>query len=245
MVRPILRSKSKTEITDLTVVIPVYNEDPDVVVKAYTDVLAMGCKAIVVDDGDSVELPDWVNKISHYPNMGYGYALKKGIAKATTDLVCTMDGDGQHNAEDVIKLYKVYRMVKDCKMVVGMRWDVKESRLRHMGRKAINFFASCLCGHYLVDLNSGLRVMDRKLVMAYEPILCDVFSFTTSLTMSMVTDGHKMVWLPIEVNPRVKGTSHVKVWYHGAITLWLILKIGLAMRTRTLRGWIRKLRRQD
>ena len=228
-------------MNDLTVVIPIFKELPEVVTKIYDEVKALGCEVIVVNDGDTVKLPDHVRQEYYYPNMGYGFALKQGIYKAKTEYVLTMDGDGQHCAEDVTKIYTVMKMLPNCSMVVGSRYNLIEKPLRWIGRKCLNFFASVICGHYLVDLNSGMRIMRRKLVLDYMNILCDVFSFTTSLTISTVADGHQVVYIPIEVKDRPHGKSHVKVVKHGLITVYYIVRNGLAMRTRGLRKWTRSI----
>lgn len=228
-------------MNDLTVVIPCYKEDEKIVTELYCKLTMLGCHVIVVDDGGDMSLPDDVRYISYRQNMGYGYAIKRGIKEATTELVCTIDGDGQHTIEDVQKIYQVYKMVKDCKMVVGQRWGLKESKLRRYGRKVLNSLASLISNHYMVDLNSGIRIFDRKLVLGYAPILCDTFSFTTSLTMAMLTDCHKMTWLPVEVQERVYGKSRVKVVQDGLVTIYYILWVGIALRTRKVRAWIRSL----
>lgn len=224
---------------DLTVVIPVYHEKPEIVEDLYHDLKNMGAEVIVVDDGDTMNLK--IPKLTYFPHMGYGYALKQGVEQATRPLICTMDGDGQHDPNDVWRLWTVYNLVKDCKMVVGCRWNLKESFIRRWGRKCINFFATCWANHLLLDLNSGMRIVNRELVIGYSPILCDTFSFTTSLTLSMVTDNHKVVWIPIDVRQRAYGKSHVKPFLHGLITLWYVLKIGGALRTRNLRSAIRSI----
>lgn len=228
-------------MTDLTVVIPVHNEKFSIVKRLHDEIKYMGAQVIIVDDGDTMNLPAYLGHVKYTPHVGYGYALKTGIQKAETDLICTMDGDGQHSVEDVIKLYTVYKMVKDCKMVIGCRWNLQETGHRWWGRKIINFIGSCLAGHYLVDLNSGMRVFDRKAAIGYAPILCDTFSFTTSLTMSMVTDGHKIVWLPIDVLPRAFGKSKVRLIKDGVKTMYYIFRIGFALRTRGVRQWLRRI----
>lgn len=226
---------------DVTVVIPVYKEDPAIVNKTYSDLVSMGANVIVVDDGATMELGATVNSIYYTPNMGYGYALKRGIEAADTAFIITMDGDGQHTVDDVRKIYTVFKLITNCDMLVGCRWNLAEKSHRWMGRKFLNFLASMLAGHYLIDLNSGMRMFRRDLAMGYSPILCDTFSFTTSLTMSMVTDGHKIAWLPIDVAPRAHGKSHVRVVKDGLVTLWFILWIGIALRTRGIRTWLRSL----
>lgn len=223
---------------DLTVVIPCLRENEDLVIELHQKLSWLGCHVIIVNDGGFMELPDELNSISYRPQMGYGYAIKQGIKSATTELICTADGDGQHLVEDIQKLYKVYKMVTDCKMVIGQRWGLPESGLRFWGRKFLNFIATVISNHYQVDLNSGIRVFDRQLALGYSPILCDTFSFTTSLTMSMVTDRHKITWLPVEVQKRTYGRSRVKVFQDGFITLYYIVWVGLALRTRKFRAWL-------
>lgn len=224
---------------DVTVVIPCYNENVEVVIKTYNDLVNLGTNVIVVDDGSHMELPPHVNTVTYSCNMGYGYAIKQGIRKADTAFVITIDGDGQHRVEDVKKIYNMFKMVDECDMVVGTRWNLKEKPLRWIGRKVLNSIASLISGHYMIDLNSGMRMFRRSLAMDYEPILCDTFSFTTSLTISMITDNYKIAWFPINVQQRAHGRSHVRVVRDGLITLFFILWIGIALRSRGIRSWLR------
>lgn len=224
---------------DTTVVIPVFNENVQAVTKTYNDLKTCGYDVVIVDDGSHMDFADDMNVISYRDNVGYGHALKVGIQSATTSTVITMDGDGEHTVEDVKRLHQIYSLRDDLKMVVGQRFLNKEAPHRWFGRKVINLFASLITGHYLVDLNSGLRVIDTKTVMKYFPILCDTFSFTTSLTISMVSDNHRIVYYPIDLKPRFSGRSHVKLVRDGLITLWYILFCGIGCRTRGVRSWIR------
>ena len=237
----ILLYEGNKELKNLTVIIPCYKEDSKLVTDLYGKLTMLGCEVIIIDDGDTMDLPDEVRHLRHRPRMGYGYSIKRGIKAATTPLICTADGDGQHTMEDIQKLYKVYNMVSNCKMVIGQRWGLKEGFLRRYGRKMLNSLASIMSGHYMCDLNSGIRIFNRDIATSYSCILCDTFSFTTSLTMSMLTDGHKVTWLPVDVQDRVYGKSRVRVIQDGLVTLWYILWIGFALRTRRLRAWIRSL----
>ena len=221
----------------MSIIIPIYFESKEVVERLYNECKSMGAEVIIVDDGDTTQLD--VEKLTYTPHRGYGYAIKQGIKAATRPVVCTLDGDGQHSVDDAWKLWTMYCMIPDIKMVVGTRWGLNEPLLRQLGRKVLNFIATCWAGHYLIDLNSGMRIFDRKLTLDYEPILCDTFSFTTSITISMVTDGYKVAWFPIDVKPRACGKSKVRVIQDGLVTLWYILTIGFALRTRRLRSWLR------
>ena len=232
-------SQTVGSLQGLSVILPCYKENPMIVATLYTELTAQGAEVIVVDDGNSMDMPGNMPYITYPAHVGYGYALKQGIKKASNPIVCTADSDGQHQMKDIINLYSVYKTISDCKMVVGQRWNVNEKPIRWIGRKCLNFLASLISSHYHPDLNSGLRVFDRDMAIGYSPILCDTFSFTTSLTMSVVTDGHKTCTIPIDVKPRVSGKSHVRLARDGFVTLYYILFIGLALRTRKLREWLR------
>ena len=227
----------------LSIVIPCFNENEEIVTTLYTELTAQGAEVIVVDDGNTMDLE--FSHLSYMPNMGYGYAIKRGIEKATRPLVCTIDGDGQHLVSDINKLYQVYKLVDDCKMVVGSRWNLTERPYRWMARKLLNFLATLISNHYMVDLNSGLRIFDRQIALNYSSILCDTFSFTTSLSMSIVTDGHKFAYFPINVQPRTYGESRVKLFKDGLVTLYYIIWVGLALRTRKIRAWKRSILSQQ
>ena len=237
----VLRTQSFTELKGLSVVIPCYKEDEKLVSQTYTELSFIGAEVIIVDDGDTMDFQDDFNVVRYVPQMGYGFAIKEGIKRASNSVICTMDGDGQHTVEDVCKLYTVYKLRDDFKMIVGQRWNLKEKWHRWAGRKVLNFLASCISGHYLSDLNSGIRIFTRNEALGYSSILCDTFSFTTSLTMSMVTDGHKMTYFPIDVKPRASGKSRVRVVKDGFVTLYYIIWVGIALRTRKIRKWMRSL----
>ena len=226
-------------MNDLSVVIPAYKEKPEFLEETYKHLTGLGAEVIIVDDGNHIDLE--CPHIWNVVNMGYGYSIKKGIQKATRPYVLTMDADGQHTTEDAEKLYLVFKLIKDCSMLVGTRWNLNEKALRWIGRKAINFLGSLWARHYLVDLNSGMRVFRRSVALGYAPILCDTFSYTTSLTMCMVTDNYKVAYLPIDVRERNAGKSRVKLIRDGIVTVWFIFWIGFALRTRNMREWKRRI----
>lgn len=224
-----------------TVVIPVFNEDVKNVTKTYCELKMQGFEVIIVDDGSNMDFPEELNVISYPANIGYGYALKQGIKKAETPFIITMDGDGEHTSSDAQKLYTVFNLIDDCDMLVGCRWSVNEKPIRWIGRKAINFLASLWSRHFMVDLNSGMRMFKREIAVGYEPILCDTFSFTTSLTVAMTADNYKVAWFPINVQRRYSGKSNVNLIKDGFITVFYIFWIGFALRTRRIRAWLRSM----
>lgn len=198
---------------------------------------------IVVDDGSIVpfpKLPFPIRLYRHASSKGYGAALKTGILKAQTEWIVTADGDGQHRFRDIVRLVEFTQDFPEVDMVIGDR-RIKERGLRFWGRKGLNWTASLFARRWISDLNSGLRIFRRKVALGYFPILSDEFSFTTGITLAMLADGYKVDWLPIRVGPRRFGETKVKLWRHGLATLKLIFWIGLALRTREIRQWLRPL----
>src|SRR5688572_2933372 len=101
----------------LTIVIPCYNEEKSlpVVVPALMEfAVNHGFKVVIVNDGSKDHsksiLENFAKQFSqltvlhHKVNKGYGGAIKTGIAAADTELVITIDADGQHNLNDVVAM---------------------------------------------------------------------------------------------------------------------------------------------
>ena len=226
---------------DLSVIIPSYNESHEILRKLSEDLTSLGAEVIIVDDGSEKPFP---GSIKHGVNFGYGGALMTGIKNATRPLILTIDGDGQHAVSEAVKLYHAFKLMEEADMVIGVRRLGYEKFHRFWGRKFLNWSASFLCTTWIPDLNSGARIFKRDIAIGYFPILCRTFSFTTSLTISMMADKYKVEFFPIKVAERAEGKSRVKVFRDGWITLKYIVRNGLALRTRRIRAWKRSLSSQ-
>lgn len=223
---------------DLSVIIPCYQENHKQLNHIRSELLRLGAEVIVVDDGSSDPFP---YSIKHGANYGYGAALMTGIKNAFRPYIMTIDGDGQHVISEIKKMYTYWKS-SDFDMIIGVR-DIKgEHWYRSFGRKFLNGIAEWILGKKLPDLNSGMRIFKKDICIGYHPILCKRFSFTTSITMSMMLDGYKVDWMPIKVQNRNFGKSHVNVVKDGVVTLYYILRLGFALRTRKVRAWFRNLK---
>lgn len=217
-----------------TAVIPVKDEEPQTLVKLLDDLTQHGFATVVVDDGSQAPVAGAAIRFLP-PGRGYGAALKAGIDRAATELVCTIDGDGQHAATDVKRLEEFLCYFPENAMVIGDR-RLRERGKRLWGRKALNWTASLFARRWVNDLNSGLRIFRRAIALGYFPILSNGFSFTTSLTLAMLADGYRVDWLPVKVHPRRHGQTKVRLWRDGWRTLKVMVWIGMALRTRRIRA---------
>jgi glycosyltransferase involved in cell wall biosynthesis len=205
---------------DLTIVIPAYNEYQALssfLPKLAAYCLDNGCQLIIVNDGSkdqTVELLDQYEKepyfraISHKLNRGYGGALKTGIKAALTELVITIDADGQHRLDDVTQLYQSLKDL-DADMVVGKRKIHRENLYRKIGKSLIRTIATLLMPIHIQDLNSGMKIYRTELAQCYIELCPDTMAFSDVITLVFINQRHLVTEHPITIEPRTTGTSTI------------------------------------
>ncbi|MEO6093132.1 MAG: glycosyltransferase family 2 protein [Novosphingobium sp.] len=202
----------------LSVVIPAYNEEgalrPTVDdVRAHLEPLGIPYEIIVVDDGShdntreealgSGATVDW-NDV----NSGYGATLKRGVKAAHYEYVAIIDADGTYPAR---YLPEMLAMCRNQDMIVGNRGAAMKNvpLIRKPPKYVLNTLASFLAERRIPDLNSGLRVFRKSELIPFLPLLPQNFSFTTTITLCMSSNGKRMRYLPIEYGKRV-GQSKMR-----------------------------------
>jgi len=220
----------------ISIVIPVFNEQEclDKTIRQMEELLGNSefeFDIIIVNDGStdgSNEILEGINNpsikiIQHDINRGYGAALKTGIAKARTSYVCITDADQTYPN---LELKKLANYIKDgYSMIVGARTGdlVQIPLLRRFPKWVLNKLANYLTGVKIPDINSGLRIMKKKDVENFIKILPDGFSFTTTITLAMLTNNMKVLFLPINYYHR-KGRSKIRPFYDTLNFIQLIIR---------------------
>jgi glycosyltransferase involved in cell wall biosynthesis len=215
----------------LSIVIPCYNEE-QAISQTLEGLLALYegfAEIIVVNDGSSdssaekVRAFPKVKLVEHKRNFGYGAALISGITEATTDLVCFYDSDGQHDPKDVARLYE---QMDSADMVVGSRGTGAFKHLKRApGKLILHALANLLSGRRIPDLNSGLRIVRRPILMQYLHLLPNGFSASTTTTMVFIMRNYVVTYVDIKVNARIGNVSQVKMLRDGIKTCLLILNM--------------------
>jgi len=183
---------------------------------------------IVIDDGSAdqtarIALEQGVRVLQHKRNRGYGASLKSGILAGRHECLVIMDADGTYPAESISELVAA---LKDADMVVGMRAKENIPLLRRP--------AQYITAQKIPDLNSGMRAFRRSLVMRYFSVVSDRFSFTTTLTVALLSDSYVVTYLPIEYHQRV-GKSKIVPW---DFINFMILTLRLSMLFNPLKIFI-------
>ena len=148
--------------------------------------------------------------MDHLNNMGYGAALKTGIRNAQHECVVITDADGTYPNERIPELIKIFQK-GNYDMVIGARIGkkVKIPLVRKPAKWFITKLANYLTGTKIPDLNSGLRVLKKEVIEEYMNILPDGFSFTSTITLAMLTNAYSLKYVPIDYFKR-KGKSKIK-----------------------------------
>ena len=202
----------------LSLIIPAFNEEETIgmtidEIKNVLEKSNIDWEIIVVDDGSHDRTPEIVKSkgvriLQHERNKGYGSSIKDGVRNAKFDLIGIIDGDGTYPPE-LIPVMLEKMDVND--MVVGARIgkNVKIPMIRKPAKWVINKLANYLSGEKIPDINSGLRIMKREVIEKFINLLPDGFSLTTTITLAMLTDGHKVAFHPIDYRRR-KGRSKIR-----------------------------------
>lgn len=166
-----------------------------------------------------------VRVVSHPYNLGYGAALKTGIRNASHPLIVITDSDGTYPNGRIPELVELSRRFD---MVVGSRngANVTYPLIRKIPKWFLKRFAEWMVRRPIPDLNSGLRVFRRDVAERFLNILPDGFSFTTTITLAMLTNRYRVHYEPIDYHPRI-GRSKIKPIRDTLRFIQLILRTGM------------------
>ena len=234
------------------VVIPAYNEAAtirDVVERT----LAHAASVIVVDDGSTdgtlsqlAGLP--VTLLVNEQNLGKAASIWRGaeaaLAAGATSIV-TIDGDGQHNPEDLRRILHAAALRPNA-IVIGARLHARATipKVRYLANRFANIWIAWAAGCPIADTQSGFRcypaAIFRTLDVRHDR--WSSFVFESEVLIAASRAGFEIVCVPISVryaNPA--RASHLR-------PVADIAKISLMITSRLLRsglnlpGLVRSLR---
>jgi UDP-N-acetylglucosamine---dolichyl-phosphate N-acetylglucosaminyltransferase len=159
------------QIRKIFIVIPAYNES-SVIQEVLKEIKMAGYKnIIIVDDGsqdntlEKASEIEGVTALRHKINRGKGAATKTGIEAAKlqdASIIVTMDGDGQHDPEDIKFLIEPIQTGR-CDVVLGTRLLNPKGMPSYkiIQNKIGNIITWLLFGLYTTDSQSGFRAYSR------------------------------------------------------------------------------------
>lgn len=205
-------NNQRSEFMFISIIIPAYNEEEAIQtvlddIKKVMDGTKYKYELIVVDDCSTdntakLARQSQVEVISTLVQSGSGGARKVGIHTAKGEIIVMLDADGTYTIEDIPKLLNFF---PEYDQVIAARTS-EQGTLRLL-RKPAKWFIKSLAG-YLVntkipDLNSGLRAFKKDLMLKYTWLIPDGFSCVSTMTMSFLSNKHKVKWIPSEYKKRI------------------------------------------
>jgi glycosyltransferase involved in cell wall biosynthesis len=228
--------EQKKKAPHISVIIPTFNEGEGIgnVVKQIQVVvnkLDKSHEIIVIDDGSTDDTSKNAQNagakvIQHPYNIGNGAAVKTGIRHARGEILVTIDGDGQHDPNDILKLVN---QIGPYDMVVGSRnRDSDTAAHRDIANMVFNSLATYISGRKIEDLTSGFRAIKTHIARQFIYLLPNKFSYPTTITLSVVRAGYSLGYEPIKFARRDgKSKSKIRPLQDGLRFLMIILKIAV------------------
>lgn len=188
----------------LKVLIPVYNEEPyirDVVDRClqYTNDI------LIVDDGStdrSLEAlsGSGVEVLAHGTNQGKGIALRAGFDHAIKNgykYLVTLDGDGQHEPEELPHFIDAFE--KGADLVIGTRTRTGSDMpyIRRLANATSSRLLSLRAGQRVTDSQSGYRGMNLDYLKEVE-LTRGKFDLENEVLLKMLRQGAKLHEVPIK-----------------------------------------------
>jgi len=163
----------------ITVGIPAYNEEKNIakIISQLKDITSsiIVCDDHSTDNTNKIAKSLGVDVVTHSKNMGYGSAIKSIFAKAKeidSDVLVTMDADGQHRIEDLKKILEPV-LSGTVDICIGSRFLEKNVEnvpsYRKVGIKVLTKLTNVSLKESITDSQSGFRVYSKKAISEITP----------------------------------------------------------------------------
>ena len=243
----------------IVVLIPTYNEENGIkpIVEKTQQVLSRMAdrhNIVVVDDGskDSTRsIIDYldVERFFHRHNLGKGDVIRNALEFLSPgEIVVTMDGDGEHDPDDLPRLiYPILTGKAD--MVIGSRFKNESNRIHHylgrqkegkffknFGNRLFSFLLWIFTGKKIKDTQSGYRAFKAGTAKKLH-LSADGFRIEMEMTVKAIKKGYKIKEVQIE-NGLGARSSHLNPVIDGARITLTIFRECLPDGINSIFNWI-------
>ena len=198
---------------------PAYNEEANVAaaveeVSSVAHTLGVDYEIILVNDGSrdrtgeiaraelAPRIPNF-RLVEHFPNRGYGGALKAGFAAATKDLIVFTAADQQFNFIEINLL--TAKLTPDMTLVSGWRVKRQDPLIRRLNGLGWNTVVRILFGRTIHDIDCGFKVFRRE-ALNHIHIESNGAMIDTELLAELKARGFNMTDVPVTHLPRTAGS---------------------------------------
>lgn len=204
---------------ELSVVVPVHNEEENLrgLIEEVVQALdGRGAYEIVyVDDASTDGTLAKLRKLAgefpqlrilrHGERCGQSTAILTGVGAAQAEWVATLDGDGQNDPKDILKLLAERDRLDDPElaMLAGWRQKRQDTWMRRMSSRVANAVRARMLKDATPDTGCGLKLFRRSAFLRL-PYFDHMHRFLPAL---MRRAGGKVVCVPVAHRARCAGRS--------------------------------------
>lgn len=203
----------------ISLVMPVYNEAKAIekVVRDCHEKLIKklpGSEFIIAEDGSTDGTKEILRRLAKEMPLrvvmgderkGYPRGIRDALKLPKNDIVCFSDSDGQHDPSDFLKMLDY---VDRYDIIIGMKKPRRDPFHRLVLSRAYNSLIRLLFGLRFKDIDSGFRVIRKK-------VLDDVLDKSTTLpectnseiTIRAAKKGYRIIEVPVTHYPRAAGDT--------------------------------------
>ena len=212
--------RSSVSRQHVMVLVPAFQEGPRIA--AVVDGARRHLPVVVVDDGSTDDTAAQAEAagatvLRQVPNAGKGAALRAGFAHALdhgADAVVTLDGDGQHDPNEIPALLAA-RERSGAQLVIGRRDFRAMPVVRRVSNTVGRMVISVAVGRDIPDNQSGYRLIGRRLMTELLDSRESGFEFEVEMIARCVALGQPLDWVGIRTI-YAGEPSHIRPWGHFA-----------------------------
>ena len=227
----------------LSIVIPVYNEEPtigEVLDRVWAvDLGGLEREVIIVNDGSSdgtrraLDASPWIRdpRVRSYDcpiNLGKGAAVRIGLKFATGEVVLVQDADMELDPNEYGRLLAPI-LDGRTDIVYGSRFLESTNhvalRLR-LANRLLTLLTNTLFGGRLTDMETAYKVFRRETLDGFR-LRCVGFDFEPEITAKFLRAGRHIVEVPVAYKPRHEDEGKKIRWIDGIDAVYALVKIRL------------------
>src|SRR5881397_3636670 len=197
-------------MSDVSVVVPLFNEEQSVAIlqRELADALAgLDYEIIFVDDGSQDEtvsriVPDPRIRVLRFEkNAGQSAAIFAGLQMVRSEIAVLIDGDLQNDPADIPGL--LAEISRGADLVCGYRAQRKDTAVKRITSRVANFVRSRFTRDGVRDTGCTLKAMRRDCIAALVPFK-GMHRFIPALVKGA---GYSLVEIPVNHRRRRFGQS--------------------------------------
>ena len=230
-----LKSISEKYQKKISVVIPVYNEQDNIMplttgLHTVLETQPHNYEIIFVDDGSVDQTYEVLRRaqkeicdltiIRLKKNLGQTPAFSAGFSYATGDYIISMDGDLQNDPQDIPRLLEAIEKKYDA--VCGWRKHRHDPAIKRFLSRGFNRFRYLIFGDPIHDVSCALKIFRSEAIKSLLPLWSKNHNCLTSM---LHLRGYKVGEIAVTHHPRIRGKSKYRNPLRIFRIVWMMLHI--------------------